>query len=242
MTIIDAHAHIGGTDTPDRLIGLMDEVGIARAVVTTYADVPGPGDALGQLRDAVARYPDRLIGFPRMDPRYGRRAVELFARSVRDEGMRGLKLHPVSNLSFPYERTTLALLDRAAELDVPVLIHSGDELLCTPQEIAEAARQTRATILMAHIGGYQNAHAALEAAVQNDNIRLETSACPYPSVIQAAVDQLGAERVVYGSDMPPANPRVELAKIEILDLTDDQREMILGRNIAELVNISEDRP
>lgn len=240
--IIDTHAHLdeveafGWEDTPDELLALMDDAGIEKTVVTTYADEPGPEDGLSRLREYVEVAPDRFIGFPRMDPRWDD-AVDIFERAIVDDGMGGLKLHPVSNLSSPYAPFTLELMDKAAELDVPVLIHSGDANFCLPRQIGYAAERTDATIIMAHCGGFFNANSCVEVAAEHDNIVLESSAFPYPSVLQEAVDRLGADRVVYGSDMPPANPHVELKKIEVLDLTDAQRERILYGNAADLLGV-----
>lgn len=244
--IIDAHAHLdvvesaGWDDSPEKLLRLMEGAGIEKTVVTSYGDTPGPNPSVERLRGYVEEYPDRFIGFPRLDPRYGDEAAEVFERAMEDDGMRGLKLHPVSYGSPLFEEPTLRLLEMAADIDVPVLIHSGDRLGALPQQVSEAARHTDATLLMGHIGGYFNAREALAAAREHENIVLETSAFPYPRVIQDAVDEIGAERVVYGSDMPPANPVVELKKVEVLDLTDEQRERILWRNAADMLNLDVD--
>lgn len=244
--IIDAHAHLdevdafGWKDTPSKLLRLMDDAGIDKAVVTTYADEPGPEDGVERLREYVASHPDRFIGFPRMDPRYGEEAIETFERAIEEDDMQGLKLHPVSNLSNPFADFTVEIMDRAADLDVPVLIHSGDRVMTLPRQIGEAAARTDATIIMAHIGGFFNANEAIEVAVEHDNIILETSAFPYPRAIQEAVDRLGAKRVIYGSDQPAANPQVELEKIRVLDLTDRQRELILYENVAQLLDLVPD--
>lgn len=241
--IIDTHAHLdvlgstGWDDSPEKLLHLMDRAGIDVTVVTSYGDSPGPNPSLDRLRGYVNEHPDRFVGFPRLDPRYGAEAAELFERAVTEDGMRGLKLHPVSYGAPLFGEETLRLMGMAADFDVPVLIHSGDRLGALPQQVAEAARHTDATLLMAHIGGFFNAREALAAARRHENIVLETSAFPYPRVVQEAVDELGAERVVYGSDMPPGNPIVELEKIEVLDLTDEQRERILWRNAAEMLDL-----
>ena len=241
--IIDTHAHVdvldstGWDDSPERVLHLMDRAGIEKTVVTSYGDTPGPNPSFDRLRTYVDDHPERFIGFPRLDPRYGERAAETFERAVTEEGMRGLKLHPVSYGAPLFGERTLRLLDMAAEFDVPVLIHSGDRIGALPQQVGEAARRTDATLLMAHIGGFFNAREALAAARRHENIVLETSAFPYPRVIQDAVDELGAERVVYGSDMPPGNPLVELRKVEVLDLTDDQRERVLWRNAADMLDL-----
>jgi len=241
--IIDAHAHVdeveafGWHDPPEKVVGLMDEAGIDVSVITTYADEPGPEDGVSRLREYVEAYPDRFVGFPRMDPRWGQEAIDTFERLVTEHGMRGLKLHPVSNLSNPFADFTVEMLDKAAELDVPVLLHSGDRIMCLPHQIGEAAARTDATLFMGHVGGFFNAREAVDVAIEHENVVLETSAFPYPRVIQDAVDSLGADRVIYGSDQPAANPQVELEKIEVLDLTDAQRRKILYENAAELLSI-----
>lgn len=241
--IIDAHAHLdeveafGWSDTPDKLLRLMDAAAIDKAVVTTYADEPGPEDGLDRLRSWVEAHPDRFIGFPRMDPRWGEEAIDIFHRAITEDGMRGLKLHPVSNLSNPFADFTVELMDVAADLDVPVLYHSGDRVMCLPRQIGEAAGRTDATLLMGHMGGFFNAYDIVEVAARHDNVVLETSAFPYPRLIQEAVDRLGADRVVYGSDQPAANPHVELEKIRVLDLTEEEREQVLYRTIADLLDL-----
>jgi len=242
--IIDAHAHLdevdslGWSDTPSTLLPMLDDAGIDVAVVTTYADTPGPVDGLDRLRGWVDDHPDRLVGFPRIDPRWDE-AVDVFARAVTEDGMRGLKLHPVSNVSTPFSDRCVELLDKAHELDVPVLFHSGDRVLSLPRQIGEAASRTDATILMGHVGGYFNGREALDVAREHENVVLESSAFPYPRILQTAIDELGAERVVYGSDVPAANPKVELEKIDVLDLTRAQRKAVLWRNAARLLGLDD---
>ena len=244
--IIDAHAHLdeveafGWKDTPSKLLRLMDSADISKSVVTTYADEPGPEDGVERLQGYVEEHPDRFIGFPRMDPRYGEEAMEVFERAITEYGMRGLKLHPVSNLSNPFADFTVEFLDKAAELDVPVLIHSGDRVMTLPKQIGEAASRTDATLIMGHVGGFFNGREAVDVAANHENIVLETSAMPYPRILQDAVDRLGASRVIYGSDQPAANPHVELEKIRVLDLSKNQQERILYRNTAELLNLDVD--
>jgi len=240
--IIDAHAHLdadetfGWTDTPETLLPIMDDAGIDIAVVTTYGDAPGPSNSLERLRKWVTAHPERFVGFPRIDPRWDD-APEIFEQAIIEDAMGGLKFHPVSNISSPFGDRTVELLEIAAEFDVPVLFHSGDRVLSLPTEIGEAAARTDATILVGHVGGYFNHREALETARRHENVILESSAFPHLRVLQDAVEELGAHRVVYGSDMPPANPKVELEKIRLLDITKEQREQILYRNSAELLGI-----
>ena len=118
----------------------MDVAGVDRACVMTYTEAPQFNPrALVDIAEAVARYPDRLIGFARLHPWYPE-SLSLLDRAVRELGMKGLKLHPVGTLAHPASEQTLLLMRRAGELRVPVLFHCGDEPMTTPRAIAPGCR------------------------------------------------------------------------------------------------------
>lgn len=241
--IIDSHTHIdeapayGWFDPPEAIIRLMDEAGIERSVAMTYRDAPGPEErVIEYMAEAVQRYPDRLIGYARMNPRYEDEAVELFDRAIRDYGMRGLKLHPVTYVMHPASEPTLALVRHAASLGVPTLFHCGDEDFTLPLQIAEAAGAVPdARIILGHMGGYFHVRDAIRVARRYPNIILETSAMPYPRLIREAVDAIGAERVLFASDGPGCDPLLETEKVRRAGLTPEQEEMLFHTNIERLL-------
>lgn len=241
--IVDSHTHVdeapayGWFDPPEAIVRLMDEARIDKAVVMTYRDAPEPDErVIEYLAEAVQRYPDRLIGYARMNPRYGDAAVALFDRAIREYGMRGLKLHPVTYVMHPASEPTLALIRHAASLGVPTLFHCGDEDFTLPLQIAEAARAVpEATIILGHMGGYFHAHDAIRAAQRYPNLILETSAIPYPRMIAAAVEAVGAERVLFGSDGPGCDPSIEVEKVRRAGLTATQEALLFHGNIERLL-------
>jgi len=61
-------------DPPEALLPLMDEAGVDRAVIMTYRDATGPDDpSTLYIQEAVKRYPERLIGYVRINPNPARR-------------------------------------------------------------------------------------------------------------------------------------------------------------------------
>jgi predicted TIM-barrel fold metal-dependent hydrolase len=52
------------------------------------------------------------------------------------------------------------------------------------------------------------------------------------------VSHYGCERLVFGSDFPFGDPAFELHKILRLNLTSEQKEAIIGRNAARLLDAS----
>lgn len=245
--IIDFHTHVdhaealGWIDPPEKLIPLLDDAGIERAVIMTYVDLPGanPG-ALDLIADAVARYPDRLIGFVRLDARRADEARVLLDEAIVERGFRGVKFHPTTSLAHPVGAGTVHLLERCAELGVPALFHCGDDPYTTPQAIEAGARLVPGcTVVMGHMGGYFHVSDAIAAAERQPNLVLETSAMPYPPRIAEAVARIGAGRVLFGSDGPGCNPALEVRKITMLELDAEDEARILGGNAARLLGLGD---
>lgn len=240
--IIDSHTHVdqveawGWMDPPELIIKLMAEAGIDRAIVMTYRDARGPDDpATLYIKEAVDRYPEQLIGYVRINPN-APGALDALDQAIADFKMKGLKLHPVSYVGFPYGEPTLRLIRRAAVYHAPILFHTGDEALALPEQVAEAARLCPdAMVIMGHMGGYYHYEAALRLSKEIPNLLVDTSAIPYPSIIRRAVDTLGAERVLYASDGPGCLPALEVEKIRQAGLNDDEEGLVFAGNIQRIL-------
>jgi len=245
MTIIDFHTHVdeapafGWIDPPDKIVALLDEAGIDAAVIMTYTDLPGLNpDALEYIVEAAGRFPGRLLPFVRVNPNYQEEMPAILDRAV-ELGIRGVKLHPTTTLAHPAEAATVAVLRRAGELGLPALFHCGDDPYTTPQVFGLAAEAAPdCAIVMGHMGGYLHVDDAIDVAEQHPNLYLETSAMPYPLAITRAIDRIGAERVIFGSDGPGCNPKLELDKIEGLGLSERDRALVVGGNAARLLGLT----
>jgi len=246
--IIDAHTHVGvgsphygrsknfsfsGRFTGTDLLALMDTVGIDRclcfAMGTRLSD-----EGIRLSIDAVQKHPDRLRAFYWANP-YDPRSVKGFEQAVKEYGLSGLKLHPTSDGWQADDHIVDPLMEKAAELGVPCTIHShqpGSQ----PTLVGEmAARWPTVPVIMAHMGMH-NYKDAIYVAVHQPNVILESSVQPWiHRIARGIVDRIGPERLMYGSDAPLHHPKVEMTKIEVSFLTDDQRKMVMGENIRRLL-------
>jgi hypothetical protein len=243
--IVDFHTHVdraelfGWMDPPEKLVPLLDEAGIDLAAVMTYVDLPGVNPlALEYVAESVSRFPDRLVGFVRLNPNHRREARKALRRAVDEFGFRGVKLHPTTTLAHPAEDPTVELLRACGDMGVPALFHCGDDPYTTPQAIAlGAARAPDATVVLGHMGGYFHVDEAIAAAERHANLYLETSAMPYPGKIAEAVRRVGAERVLFGSDGPGCNPGLEVEKVRMLGLPPEEEALVLGGNAERLLGL-----
>lgn len=241
--IVDAHMHVddvpalGWKLDPELCIHRMDEAGIAVAVVMTITDWPEVNEgAIELIVEACAAYPGRLHGYARIHPWYGDAAVAALERAITVHGLKGLKLHPVTTIAHPAGAETLRLIRKAAEHSAPTLFHCGDEPLTTPLAVAAAAEACpEATIVLGHMGGYFHVDEAIEVAERLPNVVLETSAMPYPGKIREAVDRVGAERVVYGSDGPACSPVLEVEKVRLAGLSPGDERLVLAENARRML-------
>jgi predicted TIM-barrel fold metal-dependent hydrolase len=177
-----------------------------------------------------------LIGYVRLNAEVPA-ALAALDRALGQDGLKGLKLHTVSYVGFPYGEGTLRLMRRAAAYNAPVLFHSGDEALALPQELAEAARLCPETIvILGHMGGFYHCEAAIQAAQDLPNILLDTSAMPYPEMIRRAVEIVGADRVLFGSDGPGCVPALEIEKVRLAGLSAADEALVLGDNIQRILD------
>jgi predicted TIM-barrel fold metal-dependent hydrolase len=204
----------------------------------------------------VQRYPDRFMGFASVDPHKGKAAVIEMERSVKELGLRGLKLHPISQAFFPNDIRFYPLWEKCAELGVPVLFHSGQTAVgaglpgggglklkyAQPIHMDDVAADFPSlNIIMAHPGvPWQEEQ--LSIALHKPNVYIDLSGWSpkyfRPILVQYA-NSLLQDKVLYGSDFPALTPERWLRDFEGLELKPEVRQKILLDNAKKLLKIEE---
>lgn len=243
--IFDIHAHFGPTKfadkviTADHILAIMDASGIDKAIllptISTGRVLPA-----SEMQRAVNKAPDRLVGFALVNPK-DQGAVADFEEAVVKYGAKGLKIHPVyMALAADDEYWIYPLIEKAQELKVPVMFHSGEAPYATPWQIGLVAQDfPQAVIIMEHMGfdAMVYTDAAIKMAKRADNLILGTTGVMYDFPVAKAVNAIGADRVVFGSEMPMNDPKHEIAKITGLKIPDEAKEKILGLNMLRILGM-----
>ncbi len=188
-----------------------------------------------RMREAA---PEVFLPFCYVNPMYPDEAVEEIDRCVAGERMSGIKLWVARRATHP---GLDPILERAVALGVPVLQHAwmkttgnlvGESF---PADVADLAkRHPEARIVMAHLNGH--GLRGIEDVVDCPNIFVDTSGGdPESGFVEVAVDALGPERVVYGSDAPIRHFGVQMGKTLGTHLPDVTKQDILWNNTARLL-------
>lgn len=225
----------------DGTLRTMDEAGIDFSVVFPGGLPPDPRAINAELLAAL-KGQDRLLPGCLINPTLGPLAVDELRRCV-DAGARSMKLMAAAHgyrLDGPAPDAVMAA---AAELDLPVTIHSGSEVSgCSPAFIGTlAARHPEVTIIMDHMGYREWVGLAVEAAAANPRIFLGTTliAAAEPITIKRIIQEgrVGAGRIVFGSNAPSGVAVNGVRGIRGLGLVAADEAAVLGGNLAAIYGV-----
>jgi len=122
---------------------------------------------------------------------------------------------------------------------VCVMIHSDPTLYATPWQVGLVAMDfPEVPVVMAHMGFVDVIcnDAAINMARRAPNLYLETTGVSAEAKVALAVREIGAHRVLYGSDMPFHDPAFDMARIEYADIPEEGKKLIMGENARRLLD------
>jgi hypothetical protein len=245
--IIDTHVHIGLGErlndtyqvnaSVESIISQMDEAGVDKSCImpVAYEDYEA---GIQEVREAVAAYPDRLIGYARVNLNHQEKAFEQLRRCFDQYNFRGVKLHHGLGDGFP----TRAFMELMSEYGRPLLLHGSPQAEFIDSVSNLARSYPKVPIICGHMGGFSAFWPgfvklyAVEAK-QIPNLHLDTAFVFLHHWIKIGVDICGPEKVLFASDGPVLHPAIVLKQIELCHFSDSEREMILGGNAKKLLGM-----
>ena len=237
MRIIDCHVHIKNGDifrteyTAEDILPSLDRAGIEKAVV--FGMCFSPEEANERVLLECSKAPDRLFGFAYARPMYNRNVVEVIREGL-DKGLKGIKIHKAET---PLTPDVLGpVVELAMEYDVPCLIDSGGDHDALYKLVTA---YPEAKFIFAHLtkGNLIEQEKMFNFLKPYKNTFVDTSWLQYYYMISKAVNILGSERVLYGSDGILTDPRTEILKVQVQGFTKAQEENIFYNNIAKLLKL-----
>ncbi len=224
----------------------MDRARIDQAVVfapswqggadgTDFID-PNYEQANAAIAEGVRTHGDRLIGFARVNPKYGSKAVDELKRCFEDYGFRGLHLNNTNEWFMAlHTQLTSPLLELCAERAAPVNIHTWFFPSQAYPWVAAIEAFPQVKFILAH-AGYRQHPDALILAERFSNVYLETS-LQLPLTVRKLIDGIGASRVLFGSNTPYSFADAEVGAMEALGLRKEDLACVLGDNAAQILGL-----
>ena len=151
-------------------------------------------------------------------------------RILYEMGIKGLKLNSVSDNFNLLSENSLKIINKCAELNLPLLIHS-DEAKATPDEFEKLAKKTNAKIIIAHAGKCRSAEIK-DLLRKYENLYADTSLI---SLYRLNNLLEVADKLCFGSDTPYSHFKIEKMKVELSAATPKEKKMIFSENILKLI-------
>jgi predicted TIM-barrel fold metal-dependent hydrolase len=245
--IIDCHCHAG---KGDGLTGPWDtaaplehymhraaKAGIDRTVLFAafHSDYAIANREVARI---VASRPGRFYGFAFIHPERDRgRVAALVKEAIERHGFCGIKVHRHD------ARITREICEVARAISLPVLYDVMGEV-----SVVEllATEYPDLVFIIPHLGSFSDdwkAQVALiDHLVRHPNVFTDTSGIRRFDLLEQAAKRAGAHKILFGSDGPWLHPGVELAKVRLLGLAQDEERLVLGGNLLRLIHRARRQP
>ncbi|MBN1255052.1 MAG: amidohydrolase family protein [Deltaproteobacteria bacterium] len=237
MEIIDSHTHWGpsvtmGTEvTTAELLGQAEQSGVGRIVIFPFpsqaiADEGINEDVLEEARKDktfIPYYyiPEDLRPIPKEKGFYGGKWH--WTRGVQDCS---------SNYTVLDDSGLHGFIEASEEIDLPIVF---EEELAFTKTFVEMTKTFK--IIIPHLGLLGgNPLDFLEAFKGRDNCYFDTALAGQETILRF-VKEIGPERILFGSDIPFGTMKNELNKVLSLPIGDEEKELILSKNIKRLIGL-----
>jgi uncharacterized protein len=186
--------------------------------------------------DLVRQYPNRMIQFYWANPE-DNNVIEKLNEAYIKYHYRGLKLHQcITNFDIKSESMN-AIVKWAEEKEMPVFIH-----LCSKKDVIAMVEFIRThenvNFIIGHLIGLE---IFIDCPPKQPNVFFDISCYQIVSEakIKLALEMFGHERIVMGSDTPYGEENLKeiISLVQKLNLSDSEKEMILGGNLQKILKI-----
>ena len=237
----EARAYLDGTVAD--LLRSMDRAGIEKSVICCIATRPEQFEPI--LRWCTQIRSERLIPFPSVHP--ADPACLDAIRRIREEGFRGIKLHPYYQDFFADEDRMLRFYEEVSRQDLLLVMHTGYDIAfprirrADPERILRIKEAFPALKFIAtHLGAWQ----------QWDEVRKYLIGREIHMEISFAMDDLGPERtremimghpdgyILFGTDSPWKDQAETLSLLKNLNLPEGKLRRILSGNALSLLGLA----
>jgi uncharacterized protein len=255
--IVDSNAYLGHWafrrlryNTGEGLLELMDRVGIDRACVSSASAIMYRNSHVGneELLEEIDEHRERLIPFAVLNPTYP--GWERDLRWCKETlGAKGLRLYPPYHDYGLDEDCCHEMVDAAAELgmviEIPITVHDLRQSHWLVEVSPVAANDIAALVadhpaakfVILQGNGFTGSELVtqLEQLPANYWFEMSLQDSYYRKELQQMKESVGAERLVFGTGICFRYPEPAFVRMEGLQATAGEKEMIFSGNMLGLL-------
>ncbi len=254
---VDAHNHVWGFSGGPQ--GKLDRSRTERQIensrfydlhklcvsVPLNSDSPTPEEfrASNDIVMEAMKFSEIFMGFCFLNPGYARESLAEIDRCIVRGGMSGIKLYHQYLICDPALRP---VMDYAAELGVPVLMHAGklnhhpesQPRLSNAEHFLKAVRMfPQTTLIQGHIGGggdWEWNLRVLEALDESAKYYIDTGGSVVDAgIVRRTVAALGEDRVLFATD---GNLEAGVGKVLDAGLSEKQLRKVFSANLYKILS------
>ncbi len=233
--------------TPEQLIGIMDDAGIDKLMLSAWHRPEGWIITNDQVAEFVQHDPDRFIGVATVNLQKPVEAVKELDRAVNDLEFKAMRIVPWLWQLPPNNRFYFPLYVKCIELDIPFCTQVGHTGPLMPSETGRpvpyiddiALIFPELKIVCGHIG-FPWTDEMIGVAWKHDNVYIDTSAyLPryYPQQLIHYMKTYGSDKVLFGTNFPQLNLKKCTQQALDLDLPEETRDKFLFGNARRVFNL-----
>jgi len=253
--IIDAHCHVDAIGCffapesgPESLLAVMDRLGVAAAVCCDHQTVyEGCGAGLDAHRELFQRSGGRVHYLGVFHPQRSAECLAALAQARDWAGFVGLKIHP-SIHGAPAEDPAYEPAWRfAADNELPILAHTWSvsdynpvQRLSMPERFERYVREfANVRLVLGHAGGRGAGRTeAVRMANAYGNVYLDFAGDIFDHrLIEKLAASVAPDKILFGSDYPWLDPRANLTRTLLADVSGDVKLKILRENAARVYGL-----
>lgn len=169
-------------------------------------------------------------------------------RMLRDPWCVGIKIHPEEH-GYQISDHGEALFSFFEDVKVPVMTHSGCPNSLPAAFLPFADKYPQVRLLLAHLGNGAGDRGRVDLQVRavqsarHGNVWVDTSSARsiLPGLVEWAVKEIGAERLLFGTDTPLYHVGMQRARIETAEISHQEKRLILRENALQFFGLTPQR-
>lgn len=249
VEIIDMHAHLGEyfnmhvpNAAPDSMIKMMDRCGINKTIISTTVGISSDfvlGNNL--MLEAIKKYRTRFYGACLVNGNYPDLSLQELKRCFEHEdAVVMIKIHPILTKCKLDDTRMKSIYEYAVKNKIPILVHTwlDEDAYGNLDLFREIAKEhPEINWIMGHSGGSYGSFKAAQIAKELANVYLDItlSMCPARQ-IEFFVEEVGSERVIFGTDNPFIDPRPQIGRVGLAEISSQDRKNIFSANANRLLH------